>query len=60
MYSLDINIQTALDRKAELVRAVQSVNLTKEYEPVVQRPPARLSAKIRAIVMTLGLGWLVR
>ena len=60
MYSLDTNIQTAFDRKAELVRAVQSVSWTGEVQPVVATPPARLPAAIRAVVAVLTLAWLVR
>ena len=60
MYSLDANIQTALDRKAELVHAVQSVSLTHESQPVGATQPARLPATIRAVVAVLTLAWLIR
>jgi hypothetical protein len=60
MYSLDLNIQSALDRKAELLRAVQSVNLANVSQPAAQVPPARWPALIRAAIAVLSLVWLVR
>jgi hypothetical protein len=57
MYSLDTNIQTALDRKAALVRAVQAGDSAKTNPTAYVAPRA---GWLVGLLAAIGLGWLVR
>ena len=60
MYSLDLNVQTALDRRAELIHAVQNDTATHAAEPAGQARPSIWPALVAAVVVAIGLGWLLR
>jgi hypothetical protein len=60
MYSLDTNIQTALDRRADLVHAVQNYTSTNTDEPAGRTLRSAWSALLAALVAAIGLGWLIQ
>jgi len=60
MYTLDLNVQTALDRRAELIHAVQNDTTAHTDEPAGQAKPALWLSLIAVVVAVAGLGWLVR
>jgi len=60
MYTLDLNVQTALDRRAELIHAVQNDTATHTDEPASQAKSSLWLSLIAVVVAAVGLGWLVR
>jgi len=60
MYTLDLNVQTALDRRAELIHAVQNDTATQIDEPASQAKSSLWLSLIAVVVAAAGLGWLVR
>ena len=55
MYSLDLNIQTALDRRAELIQAVQNDTGTHSDEPTSQPARSVWSLVLIAVAAAIGL-----